>query len=62
MTTKDMKPGRPGGGLYSIFGRWGYAVFTISFSPISSRAGYQSLDISLELVVKMAHFLRNAND
>ena len=33
--------------------------FRVSFSPIFSRAGYQSKDVFLELIVNKAHFLQS---
>ena len=56
--TKKLTKSRGGGYLvYLVDGD--VPFFRVSFSQFFSRAGYQSKDVFLELVVKKAHFLQS---
>ena len=48
----------PPGGYFVYLVDGDMPFFWVSFSPVFSRAGYQSKDVFLEQVVKKAHFLR----
>ena len=52
---KDDTRSREGYLVYLVDGD--VPFFRVSFSPIFSRAGYQSKEVFLEQVVKKAHFL-----
>ena len=50
-------PPSPGGEYIVYLVNGDVPFFRVLFHQIFSRAGYQSMDVFLELVVKKAHFL-----